>query len=128
MAIPQTVFSTLLLLLLLLPISHVIAQTNSTRIAVGTSLYAMDNYFSGLTPGDLAFGFRRLNNSTDFILSIWYDKIPDRIIVWHANGEKLIASLGSKVELTSDHGHLLTDLKPKCYGHLRPLVFLLHME
>ncbi|XP_040994385.1 G-type lectin S-receptor-like serine/threonine-protein kinase LECRK2 [Juglans microcarpa x Juglans regia] len=112
MAIPQTVFSTLLVLLLLLPISHhVVAQPVSTLglIPVASSLYAMENSSVWLSPSShFAFGFRRLDNSTDFILSIWYVKIRDRTIVWHANGEKL-APLGSKVELTSDRGLLLTD-------------------
>lgn len=61
MAIPQThgFFSMTLLVLLLLPISHdVFAQTKtSTRIAVGISLYAMDNS-SWISPsGDFAYGF-----------------------------------------------------------------------
>jgi hypothetical protein len=93
-ALTQTLFT---LLLLLLPIST-IAQT--ANITVGDSLSAADNS-SWLSPsGDFAFGFRQHINSDFFLLSIWYDKIPDRTIVWYANADQL-APRGSKVELTT---------------------------
>ncbi|KAE8037037.1 hypothetical protein FH972_009663 [Carpinus fangiana] len=99
-----TVTQTLFTLLLLLPISAV-AQTNG-HIAVGNSLPAAENS-SWLSPsGDFALGFRQHNNSDFFLLSIWYDKIPDRTIVWHAKGAPL-APRRSKVEIT-DGGLVLT--------------------
>jgi hypothetical protein len=97
---------TLFFLLLLLPISAV-AQANG-RITVGNSLSTTDN-FSWVSPsGDFAFGFRQLNGSDFFLLSMWYNKIPDRIVVWHANGDKP-ASRGSKVNLTAVRGLVLTN-------------------
>ncbi|KAE8037038.1 hypothetical protein FH972_009664 [Carpinus fangiana] len=94
-ALTQTLFT---LLLLLLPISAIV-QTNA-NITVGDSLSASDNS-SWLSPsGDFALGFRQHNNSDFFLLSIWYDKIPDRTIVWYANADQL-APRGSKVELTA---------------------------
>jgi hypothetical protein len=92
-AVTQTLFT----LLLLLPISAV-AQTDG-YITVGNSLPAAENS-SWLSPsGDFALGFRQHNNSDFFLLSLWYDKIPDRTIVWHAKGAPL-APRRSKVEIT----------------------------
>ncbi|CAK8539513.1 unnamed protein product [Lathyrus sativus] len=77
------------------PISTLIAATNS-------------NNNSWLSPsGDFAFGFRQLNTSTKpFMLAIWYNKIPDKTIVWTArdtnNDNNLLqAPTGSKIQLTS---------------------------
>ncbi|XP_059431142.1 G-type lectin S-receptor-like serine/threonine-protein kinase RLK1 [Corylus avellana] len=100
-----SVAHTLFFLLLLLPTSA--GAQNNGRITVGTSLSTTDN-FSWLSPsGDFAFGFRQLNGSDFFLLSIWYNKIPDRTIVWHANGDKP-APRGSKVNLTAVRGLVLT--------------------
>jgi hypothetical protein len=96
---------TLFFLLLLLPTSAV-AQTNG-KITVGDSLSTTDNSSWVSPSGDFAFGFHQLNGSDFFLLSIWYNKIPDRTIVWYANGDKL-APRGSKVELTADRGLVLT--------------------
>ncbi|XP_059430936.1 G-type lectin S-receptor-like serine/threonine-protein kinase RLK1 [Corylus avellana] len=92
---------TLFFLLLLLPTSAV------AQITVGRSLSTTDNS-SWLSPsGEFAFGFHQLSGSDFFLLSIWYDQIPDRTIVWYPNGGK-IAPRGSKVDLTADRGLVLT--------------------
>ncbi len=86
--------------LLLLP-TFSVSQTNG-KITVGVSLSTTDDS-SWLSPsGDFALGFRPHNNSDFFLLSIWYNKVPDRTIVWHANinGDKL-APRGSKVMLVN---------------------------
>uniref|UniRef100_A0A7N2RF81 Uncharacterized protein n=1 Tax=Quercus lobata TaxID=97700 RepID=A0A7N2RF81_QUELO len=74
----------LVFLLILLPISS-IAQNNG-NVTVGNSLTATDNTTSWLSPsGDFAFGFHPLSNQKDlFLLSIWFDKIPDKTVVWYA--------------------------------------------
>jgi hypothetical protein len=96
---------TLFFFLLLLP-TFSVAQTNG-KITVGVSLSTTDNS-SWLSPsGDFAFGFRQFNRTDFFLLSIWYNKVPDRTIVWHANGDNL-APRGSKVELIADQGLALT--------------------
>ncbi|XP_044470542.1 G-type lectin S-receptor-like serine/threonine-protein kinase LECRK3 [Mangifera indica] len=84
-----------------------IAQTNG-NITVGGFLSAAENSSSWISPsGDFAFGFRPIDNSSElFLLSIWYDKIPSKTIVWFANGDKP-APRGSRVELTSDSGLVL---------------------
>ncbi|KAG6632560.1 hypothetical protein CIPAW_13G167800 [Carya illinoinensis] len=94
-------------LLILLPISTV-AQSNG-NITAGDSLIAAANSSSWLSPsGDFAFGFSPHSDKDFFLLSIWFANIPDRTIVWYANGDKP-APRGSKVELTADRGLVLTD-------------------
>uniref|UniRef100_A0A2N9HAC7 Bulb-type lectin domain-containing protein n=1 Tax=Fagus sylvatica TaxID=28930 RepID=A0A2N9HAC7_FAGSY len=100
---PQLVF-----LLILLPISAV-AQNDGYN-TIGKFLTAGDD---NSTPwlsssGDFAFGFRPLMNQKDlFLLSIWFDKIPDKTIVWYPIVDKP-AVKGSKVELIADRGLVLT--------------------
>ena len=59
--------------------------------------------------GDFAFGFVLLEDTNNFLVFIWYAKIPEKIVVWYTNGETP-ASKGSKVELTADDGLVLTAL------------------
>ncbi|PQM38495.1 G-type lectin S-receptor-like serine/threonine-protein kinase RLK1 [Prunus yedoensis var. nudiflora] len=95
----------------LLPVS-VLAQTNGS-IAVGASLTATaegNSSSSWLSPsGDFAFGFWPLGNNDLFLLSIWYARIPDRTVVWYANGdnEAAVAPKGSTVNLTANSGLVL---------------------
>ncbi|EEF30031.1 BRASSINOSTEROID INSENSITIVE 1-associated receptor kinase 1 precursor, putative [Ricinus communis] len=91
-----------LILFLLPPLS---AQQN---ITLSSSLVANNNSPSWTSPsGDFAFGFHKLVNTNLFLLAIWFDKIPDKTIVWDANGDKP-AQQGSKLEV-SVNGLLLTD-------------------
>ncbi|XP_052195960.1 G-type lectin S-receptor-like serine/threonine-protein kinase LECRK3 [Diospyros lotus] len=108
--IDLTMAHALLFLLFLLPLS-IAAQSNGT-IALGKSITAnTDAADPWLSPSaDFAFGFRQLEDPNLFLLSIWYYKIPDRTIVWFAN-EGVPFSSGSKVELTSDKGLVVTDPK-----------------
>ncbi|WCJ36977.1 G-type lectin S-receptor-like serine/threonine-protein kinase LECRK3 [Euphorbia peplus] len=95
----------LLLTLLLLPCS-LFAQKRG-QIDVGSSLTAgVDQPW--ISPSeDFAFGFHQLRNKDLYLLAIWYNKIPDKTIVWYANGD-IPSPTGSKVELTSDQGLVLT--------------------
>ncbi|KAI9116482.1 hypothetical protein K1719_012649 [Acacia pycnantha] len=67
---------------------------------------------SWLSPsGEFAFGFRATNNDQNlYLLGIWYDKIPDKTIVWWANGDNP-APEGSKVELTTKGQFILSGPK-----------------
>ncbi|CAH2044098.1 unnamed protein product, partial [Thlaspi arvense] len=85
-------------------------------VPVGESLTASESrQFSGswLSPsGDFAFGFRKIPSNDGFTLSIWFDKIPDKTIVWHAQAINTTTGLvptGSKVTLTADRGLVLTN-------------------
>ncbi|XP_043691473.1 G-type lectin S-receptor-like serine/threonine-protein kinase LECRK2, partial [Telopea speciosissima] len=96
-------FSLFLLLLTLQPFS-VFSQSYS-NVSLGESLSAGGNTSSWLSPsGEFAFGFHSINNRDDaFLLAIWYDKIPEKTIVWYANGDKP-APKGSKLQLTINGG------------------------
>ncbi|OMP03497.1 hypothetical protein COLO4_10380 [Corchorus olitorius] len=98
-------FPLLISFLFLLPVSS-LAQT-AGNITVGASLSAVENS-SWISPsGDFAFGFHQLEHNKDlFLLAIWYNKIPEKTIVWYANGDKP-APRGSKLHLTSDQGLVL---------------------
>ncbi|KAI3872479.1 hypothetical protein MKW98_007735 [Papaver atlanticum] len=69
---------------------------------------------SWLSPsGDFGFGFRPIEDNNRFLLAIWFDKIPDKTVVWFADGDLQIPK-GSKVELTTPDGKLiLTDPQGK---------------
>ncbi|XP_065865927.1 G-type lectin S-receptor-like serine/threonine-protein kinase LECRK3 [Euphorbia lathyris] len=95
-----------LLLTLLLLSSSLFAQ-NTGQVNVGSSITAGDDE-PWISPSeDFAFGFQQLENKDLYLLAIWYNKIPDRTIVWYANGDDP-APTRSKVELTSDRGLVLT--------------------
>ncbi|POO01293.1 Bulb-type lectin domain containing protein [Trema orientale] len=82
------------------------AQTQS-NISLGSSLTALDNNLSWQSQsGDFAFGFQKIRKD-GFLLAIWFNKIPQRTIVWSANGNNLVQE-GSKVELTGS-GLVLSD-------------------
>ncbi|KAM5582514.1 G-type lectin S-receptor-like serine/threonine-protein kinase RLK1 [Rosa sericea] len=93
--------------LFLAPIS--VFSLTDYKVAVGDSLTATAGRNSSwLSPsGDFAFGFRQLENSEYFLLSIWFAKIPDITIVWYANGDRP-APKGSIVNLNSSSGLVLT--------------------
>ncbi|KAM7502692.1 hypothetical protein LguiB_001596 [Lonicera macranthoides] len=86
-----------------LQISSSTAQTNGT-VVVGSSLTATNNATPWLLPsGDFAFGFQQLEDRDIFLVSIWYNKLPERTIVWYANGDNP-SPRGSTLELTADRG------------------------
>ncbi|XP_042514326.1 G-type lectin S-receptor-like serine/threonine-protein kinase LECRK2 [Macadamia integrifolia] len=74
------------------------------NVSLGESLSAGGSSNSSwLSPsGEFAFGFQPINNTANaFLLAIWFDKIPEKTIVWYANGDNP-APTGSKVQLTND--------------------------
>ncbi|MCL7033148.1 hypothetical protein MKW94_026763 [Papaver nudicaule] len=96
-----------LFLLLLLPL-FAVAQI-SGNVSLGSSLIAGGgNSTSWPSPsGNFAFGFRTVDNDS-FLLAIWFDKIPDKTVVWYANGNEP-APRGSKVELSMQGRLVLSD-------------------
>nr|CAN83565.1 hypothetical protein VITISV_030378 [Vitis vinifera] len=62
--------------------------------------------------GEFAFGFYRLGSQSLFLLAIWFEKIPEKTLVWYANGDNP-APKGSKLELTSDGQFILSDPQGK---------------
>ncbi|GLT75657.1 hypothetical protein SLA2020_473620 [Shorea laevis] len=84
------------------------AQGASRTVSVGDFLTANDQSLTWQSPlGDFELGFRRAPDQPDrFLLAIWFAKIPEKTIVWSANGDNLV-EIESKVELTSS-GLVLT--------------------
>ena len=94
-----------ILLFLILPL-----QLDLSMAIITPSSSLTTNGNTWLSPsGEFAFGFRQLGNSNLFLLAIWFDVIPARTVVWHANGNNPLPR-GSKVELTSSN-LVLTDPK-----------------
>ncbi|XP_065865696.1 G-type lectin S-receptor-like serine/threonine-protein kinase LECRK4 [Euphorbia lathyris] len=88
-------------------------QNIRDQVTVGDSLTAGDVTEPWVSPsGDFAFGFQQLEKKDLYLLAIWYNKIPDRTIVWYANGDNPVPTR-SKVELTSDRGIVLTSPESK---------------
>ncbi|KAH7838608.1 hypothetical protein Vadar_028893 [Vaccinium darrowii] len=106
----------LLLLLSLLPFS-IVAQSRGV-VNLGSSLTANEGSSPWLSPsGNFAFGFQKVEGNL-FLLSIWYDKIPEKTIIWYANesnpvpvGSKLVLT-GTGLQLTSPQGEQLWISKP----------------
>ncbi|KAL9458867.1 hypothetical protein AB3S75_007699 [Citrus x aurantiifolia] len=96
-----------------------IAQNNRT-VPVGATLTAGTNSSPWVSPsGDFAFGFHQLdeeNNSNGlFLLSIFYNKIPEKTVVWYTDNKDQNPAVprGSEVKLTADRGLVLNDPQGK---------------
>ncbi|KAF5950034.1 hypothetical protein HYC85_012027 [Camellia sinensis] len=88
-----------LLFLSFLPFLPVFGASN---ITLGSSLSAIGDNSSWISPSEeFAFGFCQLDNTNIFLLAIWYAKIPDKTIIWHANTISPVQT-ESKVELTAN--------------------------
>ncbi|KAH0724288.1 hypothetical protein KY284_000153 [Solanum tuberosum] len=85
-----------------------LSQTKND-VKIGSSLIAGDDQTSPwISPnGDFAFGFQQLENENQFLVSIWYNKIPEKTIIWYANGDNPCPK-GSRIELLADRGLVLT--------------------
>ncbi|KAI3886518.1 hypothetical protein MKX03_015545 [Papaver bracteatum] len=103
----------LFLLLLLLTIDS--NAQNYKNVSVADSLTAGDaNNSWPSASGDFAFGFRQTFKDNLFLLAIWFDKIPDKTVVWFANdadknNREIQIRKGSRVELTTDGKLILND-------------------
>ena len=98
--------SSIFLLLLVFP--HLICSQN---IPVGTSLTAASNSdpWRSSPAGDFALGFQQLQgNDSLYILSIWFDKIPDKTIFWFERSSYPVPR-GSTLRLDAAGGLVLND-------------------
>ena len=79
-----------------------IAEVNN-NVCVVSTLFAIDNNSTWSSPsGDFTFGFHWLPGEQDqFLLAIWFAKIPDETIVWFVkrDNQKLPDSLYSKLQV-----------------------------
>ncbi|XP_062083930.1 G-type lectin S-receptor-like serine/threonine-protein kinase LECRK3 [Humulus lupulus] len=95
----HTIFLSLFLLMLLCSSSA--ADQTQRNVSLGSTLTAkLNQNESWLSPaGEYAFGFQQIQKD-GFLLAIWFNKIPQKTIVWSANGNNLVRQ-GSIVELTN---------------------------
>lgn len=94
---------TLLLLVQSVPYSTT-AQTFANQ-SLGSFLTAQNNdSFWASSSGDFVFGFKQIGKG-GYLLAIWFNKIPEKTVVWSANGNNL-APRGSVVKLTQ-YGQLV---------------------
>ncbi|GLT59377.1 hypothetical protein SLA2020_321980 [Shorea laevis] len=79
------------------------AQQGFRNVSVGDVLHADDRNVTWKSPsGDFELGFRRAPDQQDrFLLAIWFAQIPNKTIVWSANGDNPV-EIKSRVELTSN--------------------------
>ncbi|KAG6781747.1 hypothetical protein POTOM_014660 [Populus tomentosa] len=79
-----------------------------SNISLGSSLTAATDNLSWTSPSrDFSFGFQQVGDA-GYILAIWFNKIPERTIVWSANRNHLVPG-GSSVQLTADGEFVLND-------------------
>ncbi|KAJ0793138.1 putative non-specific serine/threonine protein kinase [Helianthus annuus] len=87
-------------------------QTNGS-VSVGASLSATPDAKPWLSSsGEFAFGFQQVQGKDNFLLSIWYEKIPEKTIIWYPEGGPTV-STGSKVGLVDRRGLVLCDPQGK---------------
>lgn len=60
------------------------AQTTANRIEIGSSISIGTNSSLKSLSAEFPFGFYPLANGL-FLVGIWFDKIPDRTLVWSVN-------------------------------------------
>ncbi|OMP03481.1 S-locus glycoprotein [Corchorus olitorius] len=106
-------YYSLMLFLVLLPLLAIAQTTNNGRIDVNASLIAADNTSYWLSPSkEFAFGFHRPENEDRFLLSIWFEQIPEKTVVWWSYEKEtefsVLVEAGSKVVLTTS-GLVLRD-------------------
>ncbi|GKV42664.1 hypothetical protein SLEP1_g50042 [Rubroshorea leprosula] len=79
------------------------AQQGFRNVSVGDFLHADDRNVTWKSPsGDFELGFHRAPDQQDrFLLAIWFAQIPNKTIVWSANGDNPV-EIKSRIELTSN--------------------------
>ncbi|XP_022887987.1 G-type lectin S-receptor-like serine/threonine-protein kinase LECRK2 [Olea europaea var. sylvestris] len=93
-------------LLFLLPLSA--TGQPYTNVTLGSSITANKAISSWLSPsGEFAFSFQQIIPG-GYLLAIWFNRIPERTIVWSANRDNLVQE-GSKVQLFADGRFELID-------------------
>ena len=106
---------------------HNLAQNNG-RVATSTSLTATDETTPWFSPsGDFAFGFQKLQDKDQFLLCIWYEKIQEKTIVWHANISNPVPR-GSRLQLDSQNVSYLVIHKAIQFGELIWILVILTMD
>ncbi|XP_022866788.1 G-type lectin S-receptor-like serine/threonine-protein kinase LECRK3, partial [Olea europaea var. sylvestris] len=97
----------LILLLFLLPL--LATSQPYSNVTMGSSITAdKKNSIWVVSPsGEFALGFQQVIQGR-YLLAIWFNKIPERTVVWSANRDNLVQE-GSKVQLYADGSFELRD-------------------
>ncbi|KAJ0612317.1 putative protein kinase RLK-Pelle-SD-2b family [Helianthus annuus] len=102
-----------LIISLTILLHYVAAQRTNGSVSVGASLTATPDAKPWLSSsGEFALGFQNVQGTDRFLLSIFYDKIPEKTIVWFPEGGLTVAT-GSKVDLVDRRGLVLSDPQGK---------------
>ncbi|ERN11619.1 hypothetical protein AMTR_s00022p00194170 [Amborella trichopoda] len=82
------------------------SYSNITR---GTTLlsFSPNNSYWPSPSGDFAFGFYPIDGN-QFLIGIWFYKIPEKTLVWAANRDEPV-QIGSKIQFTDDGKLLFID-------------------
>ncbi|CAI9769426.1 unnamed protein product [Fraxinus pennsylvanica] len=106
MAFPVLQFNSFLIKLVFLLFSALFAKGQSEcNVKLGSTLSAGDTSPWSSPSGEFAFGFMPLQRSPSdnedlYLLSIWFNKIPEQTVVWSQNESPVPE--GSKFQLTND--------------------------
>ncbi|KAG8043130.1 hypothetical protein GUJ93_ZPchr0586g11360 [Zizania palustris] len=105
------------------------SSAQAQNISLGTSLTTQGPNKAWLSPsGDFAFGFRPIeDNSSFYLLAVWFDKISDKTVVWYAKTveqepQPIQVPSGSSLLLTSTGVLSLRDPTGREYGIQAQLV------
>ncbi|KAI3826532.1 hypothetical protein L1987_00580 [Smallanthus sonchifolius] len=102
----------------------VAAQQTNGSVSVGASLTATPDAKPWLSSsGEFALGFKQVQDN--FLLSIWYDKIPEKTVIWYPEDGPTVPA-GSKVDLIDRRGLVLTDPQGKEVWSSRSISDLLY--
>ncbi|KAM3356254.1 hypothetical protein P3S68_022968 [Capsicum galapagoense] len=86
-----------------------LSRENENIVPLGSNITAGTNSSYWLSASrEFAFGFYPLSNTGLFLVGIWFDKIPEKTLVWSANRDDPVCA-GSKVNLTLSGRLVLTD-------------------
>ncbi|KAF3953152.1 hypothetical protein CMV_021373 [Castanea mollissima] len=77
----------------------------SPNMSIGSSITAGSNSLLSIS-GDFAFGFYALQSGL-YLVGVWFDKIPEKTLVWSANRDSP-AEQGSSIQLTNAGALVLT--------------------
>eukprot|EP01018_Ginkgo_biloba_P033210 Gb_05507 [translate_table: standard] len=97
----------LLYLLFGIAVSVFAQQEGNHSISLGSTLQTSNNYKCVSTSGEFAFGFYSVDQRL-YLLGIWFDKTPDKTLVWAANRDNPVDE-GSSLELTKAGELILRD-------------------
>eukprot|EP01018_Ginkgo_biloba_P033155 Gb_08203 [translate_table: standard] len=96
-----------LLLLILVQLAVCVVAQRQHNITLDSTLHTFNNSKWVSSSGEFAFGFYSIGKRL-YLLGIWFDKIPEKTLVWTANRDDPVDE-GSTLELTGNGDLTLLD-------------------